>query len=66
MNWKQVERGGKTIKLSSAELFKGIESTGPESIEAEKQLNEIDMKFQKLIALIHNDMKKEGPVVKTQ
>ena len=63
--WKQAERGGKTTKLSSAELFKGIESTGPESIEAEKQLNEIDMNFQKLIALINNDIKKIS-VVKTQ
>ena len=42
---KQVERGGKAIKISSTELFKGVEATGPESVEAEKVLNEIDMNF---------------------
>jgi hypothetical protein len=62
--WKQVERGGKTIRLSSAELFKGIEETGPISVEAEKQLNEIDMNFQKILALINRDIRK-APVIKT-
>ena len=62
---KQVERGGKTIKISSAELFKGVEATGAESVVAEKQLNEIDMNFQKLLALLHADMKKTT-VVKTK
>jgi len=59
VNMKQVERGGKTIKISSAELFKGIEATGPESIEAEKILNEIDLKFQKILALVNRDIKSE-------
>ena len=62
---KQVERGGKTIKLSSAELFKGVEATGPESVEAEKILNEIDMNFQKLLALLDAGIKKAA-VAKTQ
>ena len=60
VNMKQVERGGKTIKISSTELFKGMEATGPEAVEAEKLLNEIDMNFQKLLDLINADMKKSS------
>ena len=59
---KQVERGGKTIKISSEKLFEGIEETGPQSAEAERQLNEIDMNFQKLIVLMNADMKKASVV----
>jgi len=55
---KQAERGGKTNKISSEELLKGMEVTGPTSANTEKQLNEIDMNFQKLLALVNNDMKK--------
>jgi hypothetical protein len=55
---KQAERGGKTVKISSEELLKGMEVTGPTSANTEKQLNEIDMNFQKLLALVNNDMKK--------
>jgi hypothetical protein len=55
---KQSERGGKTNKISSEELLKGMEVTGPTSANTEKQLNEIDMNFQKLLALVNNDMKK--------
>jgi Domain of unknown function (DUF4468) with TBP-like fold len=55
---KQVERGGKTTKISSEELLKGMEVTGPTSATTEKQLNEIDMNFQKLLDLVNNDMKK--------
>jgi hypothetical protein len=55
---KQVERGGKTNKISSEELLKGMEVTGSTSANTEKQLNEIDMNFQKLLALVNNDMKK--------
>src|SRR6185369_326366 len=43
---KQAERGGKTNKISSEELLKGMEVTGPTSANTEKQLNEIDMNFQ--------------------
>ena len=60
---KQKERNGKTNKISSEELLKGMEVTGPTSANTEKQLNEIDMNFQKLIALVNNDIKK--PPVKT-
>jgi len=50
-------RAGQKIKdISSKDLLKGMESSGEGAIEAEKQLNEIDMDMQKLIALIKTDM----------
>jgi len=55
---KQKERGGSTEKISSEELLKGMESTGLVAATTEKQLNEIDMNFQKLISLIVADMKR--------
>ena len=59
---KQVERGGKTTRIYSEELLKGLDVTVsgfvPGSANVEKQLNEIDMNFQKLIDLVNNDMKK--------
>lgn len=57
---KQVERGGKTIKIPSTEVVKGIEATGPEAVEAEKVLNEIDLKFQKILVLISRDIRKQA------
>src|SRR5438034_2589033 len=54
----QAERGGKKTKISSEELLKGMEVSGPTSANTEKQLNEIDINFQKLLALVNNDMKK--------
>jgi hypothetical protein len=60
---KQVERGGKTTRISSEELLKGMDVSGPQSANAEKQLNEIDMNFQKLIDLVNTYMK-TAPVVK--
>src|SRR6266498_2001034 len=66
---KQVERGGKTTRIYSQELLKGLDVTVsgfvPGSGDVEKQLNEIDMNFQKLIALVNADMKKAA-VVKNQ
>jgi hypothetical protein len=59
---KTAERGGKTNKISSEELLKGMEVSGPASATTEKQLNEIDMNFQKLLALVNNDMKKTSGV----
>ena len=56
----EKERGGKTITLSSEKMLKAVEETGPVSIEAEKQLNEVDMNFQKIIALVNGDMKKSS------
>ena len=55
---KEVERGGKTVKTSSEELLKEMDVNGPASAIAEKQLNEIDMNFQKLIAIFNAEMKK--------
>lgn len=54
----QVERGEKKTRISSDKLVKGVDVTGPESWDAEKLVNEIDMNFQKLLALINTDMKK--------
>jgi len=57
---EQRERGGGTTRASSEELLKGMDITGKESVDAEKWLNEIDMNFQKLIALINSSMKKQA------
>jgi hypothetical protein len=54
---KEVERGGKTKLISSQELLKGMEVSGSASSIMEKQLNEIDMNFQKLIDIVSNKMK---------
>jgi hypothetical protein len=64
---KQVERGGKTTIIYSEELLKGLDLTAsgfvPGYGDVEKQVNEIDMNLQKLIALVNADMK-EALVVK--
>src|SRR4030095_2672828 len=52
---KQVERGGKTTIISSQKLVEGMDESGPVSADTEKQVNEIDMIFQKLL-----DLLKEG------
>jgi hypothetical protein len=57
---KQSERGGKTIKMPSAHILKGMEESGLSSAIAEKQLNEIDMNFQKRLALLNKDMKSKA------
>ncbi len=57
---KQAERGAKTTRLPSEKLVKGVEATGAESVESEKELNEIDMNFQKLLAIVHSDIKRTG------
>jgi pyruvate kinase len=59
---KQVERGGKTTRIYSEELLKGLDVTVsgfvPGSAIVEKQVNEIDMNFQKLIDLVSADMER--------
>lgn len=60
---KNKVRGGNTTVLSSDKILKAVEETGPPAIEAEKQLNEIDMNFQKIIAIVISEMKK-APVAK--
>ncbi|HKC34972.1 MAG TPA: DUF4468 domain-containing protein [Chitinophagaceae bacterium] len=58
---KQVERGGKTTRIYADELLKGLDLTAsgfvPGYGNVEKQVNEIDMNFQKLIDLVNGDMK---------
>lgn len=56
----EKERGGKTTTISSEKMVKAVEETGITSIEAEKKLNELDMNFQKIIALVNADMKKSS------
>ena len=53
---KQVERGEKTSIISSQELVKGMDESGPVSANTEKQVNEIDMIFQKLLDLLKKDI----------
>ena len=53
----QKRRGGSTDVLSAKQLLKGIEDTGLAAVEAERLLNEIDMRLQKLIVLLENNVK---------
>lgn len=46
----EKRRGGEAKKTSSEDLLKGMEETGNAGAEREKLLNEIDMRFQKLLA----------------
>ena len=50
----QNERGYKTTTVSSEALIKNLDNTGPVASASEKQLNEIDMRIQQLIDLLHN------------
>ncbi len=50
-------RGGKAKIKSSKELLEGIEDTGNVAIEAERLLNEADMRFQKLLAILETQIK---------
>ena len=54
----QKESGHAATRISSEELLKKMESSGPVAASTERQLNEIDMNFQKLIDQINNDMGK--------
>jgi pyruvate kinase len=55
---KEMERGGKENKMSSGELLNGMGVSGAVAAASEKELNEIDMKFEKLIDLVNIAMKK--------
>ena len=52
----QKEPGQHATKTSSGELLNKMESSGPVAARTERQLNEIDMDFQKLIDRITNHM----------
>jgi hypothetical protein len=54
----QKEPGQRSTKISSEDLLKQMESSGPVAADTERQLNEIDMDFQKLIDRIINEMAK--------
>jgi hypothetical protein len=54
---RQKERGYKTTLISSKELIKELDNTGTVATLVEKQLNEIDMRFQQLLDVLRNDLK---------
>jgi len=54
----QKKPGHHSTKISSEDLLKKMESSGPVAASTERQLNEIDMDFQKLINRITDDMAK--------
>lgn len=63
---KQKERGGKSKVIASEDLLKDMDVTGILAIETEKQLNEIDMRFQKFLYMLKSDMKKTEKVKNTK
>lgn len=52
------ERGYKTTTLSSEELIKLLEVTGPVATATEGELGQVDMRFQELLDRIKNYLKK--------
>ncbi|HWJ92295.1 MAG TPA: hypothetical protein VNR87_14360 [Flavisolibacter sp.] len=52
-------RGGKTTVIPSKKLVERMDISGPTSAQTEKLLNEIDMDFQKLIALLRSDIRRK-------
>lgn len=51
---KEGRRGGELKELTAKDLLEGREQTGPAAIANERLLNEIDMRFQKIITLLKN------------
>jgi hypothetical protein len=56
---RQKERGYKITLISSEQLIKELDNTGIVATRIEKQLNEIDMRFQQLLDVLHNDLKEQ-------
>jgi len=56
--WITDPRGEELIVTPSKKLVDNMEVTGPTAAKTEKQLNEIDMRLQKLIALLNKAMRK--------
>ena len=52
------EIGYETTTITSKELVEKLDDTGPVASAAEKQLNEIDMRFEQLTDLLKNYLKK--------
>jgi hypothetical protein len=51
----EKHRGGKNKTTPSADIYKDMEESGEKSIKAEVLLNEIDMRIEKIIALMKNE-----------
>lgn len=56
VSWITDARGKELVTTSSKKLVSNMEITGPTAARTEKQLNEIDMRLQKLIALLKKEM----------
>ena len=56
-----TERGKKTKTFHAEEILKGMEENGKVSMMAEKELNEIDMHLQKLIASMQAQLSNVQP-----
>lgn len=50
------EKGGKTTTISSKDLYKGMEESGKVALQTEALLNEIDMRVQRLLALLRKEI----------
>jgi hypothetical protein len=57
----EQERGENVDTVSSKKLIENMEETGEIVGVTEKILNEIDMRFQKLVAVLRSEMKKNQP-----
>lgn len=57
--WITDARGKELVTTSSKKLVSNMEITGPTAARTEKQLNEIDMRLQKLIALLKEAMRRK-------
>lgn len=55
-------RGWKEKRFDSKEMVEALEETGNAAIELEITLNEIDLRLQKLLRLMENEMKKQSAV----
>lgn len=55
----EQKRGGEKKLLSSKELVESMKETGNSLIRAEKTLNEIDMRLQKILAVFRSKMEED-------
>jgi hypothetical protein len=58
VSFTQKERGEKAVTKSSEDVIEGISETGKVVGETEKILNETDMKFQRVLALLRSEINK--------
>jgi hypothetical protein len=56
---RQKERGYDTKLISSEELIKALDNTGTVATLIEKQLNEMDMRFQQLLDVLRNNLEEQ-------